>query len=179
MASSAVFPLHALYYLLGFGPVLVELSSRAAKVDDHRFALHILKDGDAVLVSLLYGPFLPPAADSELHAVRRSAQPLGVVLWQIPDDHVDLLTFDSSYRNGLGFIGLQIRVLLEPADQVRGRGCYLAAHIYQFARLVDLSDVNELEQRQLSRGEQAHVIRSLRTTTLRTFERPAFADGER
>src|SRR5215203_5237005 len=171
IAISAAFPLHALYYLLGLGPVLVELSSRAAKVDDHRLALHILKDGESVLVSLLYGP-VPAAEDRELHAVKTACP--GVVLWQIPDDHVDLLAFDSSHRDRLWFICLQVGVLLEPADQVRRRGCCLAAHFYQFAGLVDLSDVNELEQRLLSRGEQAHVI-----GPLRTFECPALADGKR
>ena len=69
MASSAAFPLHALYYLLGLGPVLVELSSRAAKVDDHRLALRILQDGESVLVSLLYGP-VADVEDRELHAVK-------------------------------------------------------------------------------------------------------------
>src|SRR5918992_3830773 len=171
MASSAAFPLHGLYYLLGLRPVLVELGSRAAKVDDHRLALRILKDGESVLVSLLYSP-VADAEDRELHAVKAACP--GVVLWQIPYDHVDLLAFDSSYRDRLGFIGLQVGVLLEPADQVLGRGCCLAGHIYQFAGLVDLIDVKELEQRLLSRGEEAHVI-----VSRRTFERPALAHGER
>src|SRR5215204_4787236 len=74
IANSATFPLHALYYLLGLGPVLVELSSRAAKVDDHRFALRILQDGESVLVSLLYGP-VPDAENRELHAVITESAP--------------------------------------------------------------------------------------------------------
>ena len=66
---SGAFPLHALHYLPGLRPELVELSGRAAKVDDHRFALRILQDGESVLVSLLNG-LVPSVEDRELHAVK-------------------------------------------------------------------------------------------------------------
>ena len=45
-------PLYSVYHLLRLGHELTKLAGRAAKVNGHRLALHILQDDHANLVSL-------------------------------------------------------------------------------------------------------------------------------
>ena len=61
------------------------------------------------------------------------------------DNHVELHAFDSSYGDRFGFGGLQVRVVLEPFDQLVGGGHRLYLPL-SAPRLVDSLQLPEVEE---------------------------------
>src|ERR671917_1162089 len=105
-------PLHGVKHLLRLGQEIIELGSRIADdADGYRLTLHALQDDCSDLVPLPSVPRTPIGELEEGYLVIR-----GILAY----DPVELHTLDSSYGGRLRFLGVEVWMVLEPADHILG-----------------------------------------------------------
>src|SRR5215203_316875 len=90
---------------------LIELGSLTADANGYRLTLHALQDDRPVLEPLPSSPHRPIGVTEEVYLLG------GGIL---PYDVVELQALDSSYGGGLRFLGVEVGMMLEPADHILG-----------------------------------------------------------